>query len=116
MSRLSAWVGAGLARKGVAHEEIRTWMSKNPEISKCAERIVEIYASRVGMNLSAQGMLERELMARFGATTEGGDGDDWVQLANQTLDEWERRFPVKGPRMASISRRTGTVVEKRRAI
>ena len=92
-------------------------MSKHPEVRKCAERIVEIYASRVGMNLSAQGMLEREIVARLGPTIETGEGDaEWVQLANQTLDEWESKFPTRGPRLASISRRTGTVVEKRRAI
>ncbi len=92
-------------------------MSRNPEASKCAERIVEIYASRVGMNLTAQGMLERELIARFGPTPDAREAEaDWVQVANQTLDEWERKFPAKGPRVASISRRTGTVVEKRRAV
>lgn len=73
-------------------------------VRKWAERVVELYAARVKMNLLQQGELERAIAARFRQAAEAGTiVEDWPPLANDALDEWERQTAGRGPRVKSFS-------------
>ncbi|MDB5511964.1 MAG: hypothetical protein JWR08_1447 [Enterovirga sp.] len=71
---------------------------------KWAERVVELYAARVKMNLLQQGELERAIAARFRAAAEAGtEIEDWPPIANDALDAWESQSAGRGPRVRSFS-------------
>ncbi len=86
------------------------------EVRQWAERVVELYASRVKMTLLEQGELERDLAARFGEALGLGRGvADWVDVANAGLEAWERTHPQRGTRIAGFSETGKQVFEKRKA-
>ncbi|NNM71331.1 hypothetical protein [Enterovirga aerilata] len=85
------------------------------ELRQWAERVVELYASRVKMTLLEQGALERDLAARFKAALGAGRPvADWAEAANAGLEEWERSHPQHGTRIAGFSETGRQVFEKRR--
>ena len=86
------------------------------DIRQWATRVVDLYAGRVTMNLLDQGTLERDIARRFAAAHEGGTTvNDWTEVANAALDDWERTHPHRGIRVAGFSLTGRLVIEKRRA-
>ena len=86
------------------------------DIRQWATRVVDLYASRVTMNLPDQGTLERDIARRFAAAHEGGKGvTDWTEIANAALDEWEQTHSHRGIRIGSFSLTGKLVTEKRRS-
>ena len=86
------------------------------EVRQWAERVVELYASRVKMTLLEQGELERDLAGRFREALQLGKGiADWVEAGNGGLDAWERSHPQRGCRIAGFSESGRQVFEKRKA-
>lgn len=81
------------------------------ETRRFAEQVVAVYASRVTMNLLAQGELERAVMARITEAAGRGETPDPVRLANQALVAWESQASTRGPRITVVG--NGRVVEKR---
>ncbi len=85
------------------------------EVRQWAERVVELYASRVKMTLLEQGELERDLAQRFKEALQLGKRvAEWVEAGNGGLEAWERSHPQRGARIAGFSETGKQVFEKRR--
>lgn len=88
---------------------------EDPAIRLWAERVVELYASRIRLTLVEQGQLERSIASCVRtAAAEGRVPEDWPSLANTALEEWEQSRRERGPRVQAFAGRS--VVEKRRAL